>query len=87
VTSNLAVCSSTNSGACKCTTSTCGAGILDAEGAVRYAAAPTLPSGGGGGDSGGGALSWIWLVGLGLGVLALAGLSRLACAGREGLAQ
>jgi serine protease len=87
VTSNLAVCSSTNSGACKCTTSTCGAGILDAEGAVRYAAAPTLPSGGGGGDSGGGALSWIWLVGLGLGVLALAGLSRLARAGREGLAQ
>jgi len=87
VTSNLPVCSSTNSGACKCTTSTCGAGILDAEGAVRYAAAPTLPSGGGGGDSGGGALSWIWLVGLGLGVLALAGLSRLARAGREGLAQ
>ena len=87
VTSNLAVCSSTNSGACKCTTSTCGAGILDAEGAVRYAAAPPLPSGGGGGDSGGGALSWIWLVGLALGVLALAALSGLARADRERLAQ
>jgi serine protease len=87
VDSNLAVCSSTNTGACKCTTSTCGAGILDAEGAVRYAAAPTLPSGGGGDGGGGGALSWVWLVGLGLGVLALAALSRLARAGREGLAQ
>ena len=86
VTSNLAVCSSTNTGACKCTTSTCGAGILDAEGAVRYAAAPPPPATGGG-DSGGGALSWIWLVGLALGVLALAALSRLARADREGLAQ
>ena len=88
VTSNLPVCSSTNSGACKCTTSTCGAGILDAEGAVRYAAAPPPPPpSGGGGDSGGGALSWIWLVGLALGVLALAALSGLARANRERLAQ
>jgi serine protease len=88
VTSNLPVCSSTNSGACKCTTSTCGAGIWEAEGAVRYAAAPTPPPpSGGGGDSGGGALSWIWLVGLALGVLALAALSGLARANRERLAQ
>lgn len=85
VTSNLAVCSSTNTGACKCTTSTCGAGILDAEGAVRYAMNPPAPPSSG--DSGGGALSWIWLVGLALGVLALAALSRLARADREGLAQ
>jgi len=87
VTSNLAVCSSTNSGACKCTPSTCGAGILDAEGAVRYAAAPPATGGGGGDSGGGGALSWIWLVGLALGVLALAALSRLARADRERLAQ
>ena len=82
VTSNLAACSSTNVGACKCTTSTCGAGILDAEGAVRYALNPPAPPNDGGG---GGALGWVWLVGLGLGVLALAGLSGLARAGRKHL--
>jgi serine protease len=34
-------CSDTNPGRCICTTATCGAGILDAEQALLYAAAPT----------------------------------------------
>lgn len=41
VTSTLAaVCSDQNPGRCLCTTQTCGAGILDAEQALRYAANP-----------------------------------------------
>ena len=71
---------------CYCTTSTCGAGMLDAAAAVRAAAAtlpppvttpvpvPTLPpvvdSGGGGG---GGALGAPWLLALAAAVLALRG--------------
>lgn len=37
---DLGTCSSTNVGRCQCTTGTCGAGILDAEQAVRYALDP-----------------------------------------------
>jgi serine protease len=65
-------CSATNAQVCVCTSSTCGAGVLDADAAVRYAASPA-PSGGSGGDDGGGALGPWWLVGLALAVLALAG--------------
>jgi serine protease len=36
----IGVCSDANPGRCICTTATCGAGILDAEQALRYAAAP-----------------------------------------------
>lgn len=52
---------------CYCTTSTCGAGMLDARAAVAAAAAP--PSTGGGG--GGGALNAAWLLLLSLALLAL----------------
>lgn len=44
VTSNVAgfgICSASNPGRCLCSTSTCGAGILDAAQALLYAAAPT----------------------------------------------
>jgi serine protease len=64
-------CSATNSQVCVCTSSTCGAGVLDADAAVRYAASPA-PSGGSGDDDGGGALGPWWLAGLALAVLALA---------------
>ncbi len=53
---------------CYCTKTTCGAGLLDANGAV--AAALAVGSGGGGGSSngdsggGGGAMSWAWLLAL-----------------------
>ncbi len=83
-------CSSNNSGACVCTTSTCGAGVLDAERAVRYAAgAPLDPGRGdsGGGGGGGGALSWPWLIGLALGVAALARVSGSRRANRKRLAE
>lgn len=73
----LPFCSSVNNGACVCTTTTCGAGILDADGAVRYAASPPpvlVPGGGGGG--GGGALGGVWLAGLALAVAVL-GARRL----------
>lgn len=54
---------------CYCTTSTCGAGMLDARAAVAAAAAP--PSTGGGGGGGGGALNAAWLLLLSLALLAL----------------
>ena len=38
--SGFGVCSDANPGRCLCTTSTCGAGILDADQALRYAANP-----------------------------------------------
>lgn len=42
VTSDLiGICSSANPGRCICTTSTCGAGILDADEAVQYALSPS----------------------------------------------
>lgn len=59
---------------CNCTTSTCGAGMLDASAAVRAAA--NVGSGGGGGSSGGGgggALGLGWLAALALAVAALGG--------------
>jgi len=66
---NVSACSATNAGACVCTTSTCGAGVLDAEAAVRYAAGAPPDNGPIRGDSGGGgALGWVWLTGLALGV-------------------
>ncbi len=78
-------CSATETGACMCSTATCGAGILDAEAAVRYAqdAAPPVVSGGGGG---GGALGALWLWGLAAGVLAL-WRSGPRGAGRKGFAE
>lgn len=68
--SGVPACSSANPDVCVCTTSTCGAGVLDAPGALAYAASP--PSRGGSGDEGGGALGWMWLLGLALAVAALA---------------
>ncbi len=72
--SNLPLCSVNDPGACVCTTSTCGAGVLDAEAAVRYAIGtpPVTVPPGNNGDSGGGALGWAWLTGLALAVLVLA---------------
>lgn len=40
VSPKIAECSSANPGRCLCTTATCGAGMLDAEQALRYAAMP-----------------------------------------------
>lgn len=40
VSPKIAACSSANPGRCICTTATCGAGMLDAEQALRYAAMP-----------------------------------------------
>jgi serine protease len=37
----LGTCSSTNLSRCSCTTETCGAGLLDAEEALRFAQSPT----------------------------------------------
>ncbi len=68
---------------CTCTTSTCGAGMLDVEAALRAAStfsaggyvppviptAPTAPTGGGGG--GGGALGVYWLLALAAAALAV----------------
>jgi serine protease len=62
-------------GECNCTTTTCGAGLLDAGAAVTLALEP--PSSGGGG----GASHPAWLVGLMLATLALrrtGGRGRLA---------
>lgn len=71
---NLPFCSVNNPGACVCTTSTCGAGVLDAEAAVRYAIGAPLDARPppGNADSGGGALGWAWLAGLALAVWVLA---------------
>ncbi|WKB50916.1 S8 family serine peptidase [Eleftheria terrae] len=74
-------------GRCYCTTTTCGAGILDAEKALQYAADPSAapvfhnPDAGSVSDSGGGggALGWGWLAGLAL-VAGLAQRSRRAAA-------
>jgi serine protease len=65
---NVSLCSATNTGACVCTTSTCGAGLLDAEAAVRYAAGAPPDNGPVRDDGGGGALGWVWLAGLAMGV-------------------
>ena len=40
VSSKIAACSDSNPGRCICTTATCGAGILDAEAALQFAANP-----------------------------------------------
>lgn len=86
---NVNTCSSSDNTNCGCTTSTCGAGILDAEQAVLWAqsyqqAAPVVSGGGGGG----GALGWAWLLGLGAGVLALLFWgSGARAAQREGLSE
>jgi serine protease len=40
-TSLVGACSTSNPGRCRCTTSTCGAGILDADEALRWAANPS----------------------------------------------
>lgn len=65
-------CATKDPEACVCTTSTCGAGVLDAEQAVRYAIGAPLDTGPPPDDEGGGALGWVWLAGLALAVLALA---------------
>lgn len=67
-------CSSSARAVCVCTTSTCGAGVLDADAAVRYAASPSSPSAPR--DDGGGALGPAWLLGLALAVAALARAGR-----------
>ena len=56
---------------CYCTTSTCGAGMLDAGAAVALAQATEPAS-----VSGGGALDWGWLLALGLAVCAVAPTRR-----------
>lgn len=72
--SGVPVCSASNASVCVCTTSTCGAGVLDAPGAVRHAASPPPAAGGGNDDGGGGALGGVWLAGLALAVWQLARL-------------
>lgn len=79
---NLSACSATNAGPCVCTTSTCGAGVLDAEQAVRYAAGAPSEN-----NRGGGALGWAWLIGLAFGVLGVARASELGRARRKRLAR
>ncbi len=89
--SSLQACDvSTPMGRCYCTTSTCGAGILDAPAALTYASNPaaygTAPVFGGtrtqapltpsGSDSGGGAWGWHWLLMLGALICALRRASR-----------
>lgn len=73
--SGVAACSANNPQICVCTTSTCGAGVLDAEGAVRYAQSPAPTRGD---DGGGGALGTVWLGGLALAVWTLALLRQRA---------
>lgn len=65
--------SSTPQEQCNCTTTTCGAGMLDSAAAVQAAAGGTGGGGGGGsgGGGGGGALGWGWLAALGVAVFAL----------------
>jgi serine protease len=70
LSNSVPVCSSTNATACACTTNTCGAGILDANGAVQFALAPSdssPPS-----DDGGGAIGLGWLLGLLAGIVGAA---------------
>jgi serine protease len=55
---------------CHCTTSTCGAGLLDAAAAVAYG--DTMPAASNDSGGGGGALGLGWLAGLALAVCALA---------------
>ena len=83
---NLPFCSANDTGACVCTTSTCGAGVLDAEAAVRFAIGAPLDAGPPA-DSGGGALGWAWLTGLALAVLVLARASGPRRAGHKRLAE
>lgn len=75
-------CSSSSPNTCVCTTSTCGAGVLDAEGALRYAASPPPPAGASD-DGGGGALGALWLLGLALAVAALQSQRRPIRGGRR----
>lgn len=72
--SGVPFCSAANPEVCVCTTGTCGAGVLDAEGAVRYALNAPYDSGEPvhHGDDGGGALGPLWLAGLALAVASLA---------------
>ncbi|MBX3623208.1 MAG: S8 family peptidase [Rhizobacter sp.] len=72
--SGVPFCSVSNPDVCVCTTSTCGAGVLDAEGAVRYALNAPLDTGVPASDGGGGALGLAWLAGLALAVWRLAAL-------------
>jgi serine protease len=65
---------------CICTTTTCGAGLLDAAGAVAAAVAiEGNGNSGGGGGGGGGSMSALWLGALALAAAALRGRRR-ACA-------
>ncbi|MEY2892169.1 MAG: hypothetical protein RJA98_2077 [Pseudomonadota bacterium] len=63
---------------CHCTTSTCGAGLLDAAAAVAYGDQMPPASTDSGGGGGGGAVGFGWLAGLALAVLALSGQRRVA---------
>ena len=73
---SLGACSASNPTFCECSTTTCGAGILDARAALSYAQQTPGGSAGGGGDDGGGALGLGWLAGLALAVVLLAGERR-----------
>lgn len=79
---NLSACSASNVGPCVCTTSTCGAGVLDAEQAVRYAAGAPREN-----ERGGGSLGGAWLIGLAFGVLGAARASGFGRARHKRLAQ
>lgn len=83
-------------GACNCTTTSCGAGVLDADGAVAWAAStsgewtgnPDDGNGNGGGDegngdSGGGAMGGPWSLGLGAAILLLMAGRRPQQGGRR----
>ncbi len=65
---------------CYCTSSTCGAGMLDAHAAVLAATGAPPDNGGGGNgndDSGGGALDAVWLLGLLAAITGLRGSAAL----------
>lgn len=86
--SALRLCDASNPrGRCYCTTLTCGSGVLDAQGAVAYAAAPqTYPPAPTFGDrdngGGGGALGWPWLAALAVAAVLVSRPRRCrACAG------
>lgn len=76
----LSQCSSSNTGRCECTSSTCGTGLLDLPGALAYASSPRAAGGNGGG--GGGALGFGWLLALAAAVVMAARLRMTASARR-----
>lgn len=88
------VCSATNTSTCRCTTDTCGAGLLDVDRAVAWAVSPNFTgyvppasteTSAGGGGGGGGSVDACWLAGLAfMVVVAHARPARNARASRKG---